>query len=147
MSRTLRLPQAGSKLAPSAGAPAGKPVRSPLVWPCLSVHAEGTLLLVNAVPNARRTELAGLHDGCLRVRLAAPAIEGRANAALLAWLCESLHLPRRAVSLLAGDSARRKRLLLLCPISQVEGWLAVQVSPQNSMTGSDSAAEPGPGGS
>ena len=96
-------------------------------WPCLSAHVDGVLLLVAAVPNARRTEVAGLHDGCLRVRLAAPATEGRANAALLGWLAESMGLPKRAVELLAGDSSRRKRVLLHCTEAQVAGWLAGQL--------------------
>ena len=95
-------------------------------WPCLSAHPDGAVLLVAAVPNARRTEVAGLHDGCLRLRLAAPAIEGRANAALLAWLAASLNLPKRGVQLLAGDSSRRKRVLLHCPAPQVADWLAGQ---------------------
>ena len=90
------------------------------------MHADGALLLVAAVPNARRTEVAGLYDGCLRVRLAAPATEGRANAALLAWLAASLNLPQRGVELLAGDSSRRKRVLLRCPESRVADWLAGQ---------------------
>ena len=110
----------------------GRPIQPPDAtgasrWPCLSAHADGVLLLVAAVPNARRTEVAGLHDGCLRVRLAAPATEGRANAALLGWLADSLKLPKRAVDLLAGDSSRRKRVLLHCPTSQVAAWLAGQL--------------------
>jgi uncharacterized protein YggU (UPF0235/DUF167 family) len=50
---------------------------------------------VQVVPNAGRTACAGFHDGALRVRLQAPPIEGRANAALLQWLAQSLGLPAR----------------------------------------------------
>jgi uncharacterized protein (TIGR00251 family) len=64
------------------------------------------------VPGAKRTEVVGLHDGALRLRLAAPPVDGKANAALIAWLAHELGLPRRDVSLLRGDTARRKQVLL-----------------------------------
>lgn len=95
-------------------------------WPCLTAKAAGCELRVQVVPNAGRTACAGLHDGALKVRLAAPAIEGRANAALIAWLSESLGLPRRAVELIAGDTARRKRVALDCPSERVLAWLDAQ---------------------
>ena len=50
----------------------------------------------------------GLHDGALRVRLAAPPVDGKANARLLAWLAAELGCARRAVRLLRGDASRRK---------------------------------------
>ena len=59
----------------------------------------------------------------LRVRLAAPAIEGRANEALVAWLARELGLPRRAVALRHGMTGRRKRVALACPAAQVIAWL------------------------
>ncbi len=92
-------------------------------WPCVRPHADGTLLGVQVVPNAGRTACAGLHGDALRVRLAAPALEGRANAALLAWLADELDLPRRAAVLQAGATARRKRVSLACPPSVVTAWL------------------------
>ncbi len=95
-----------------------------LDWPCLSARAEGSLLRLAVVPGAQRTGSDGLHDGCLRVRLAAPPVEGRANAALLAWLAHELHLPRRAVRLLRGDSSRRKQVELDAPAAVVAGWLS-----------------------
>ena len=62
-------------------------------WPCLSAAAdEACALLVAVIPNAKRTEAIGLHDGCLRVRLQAPPLEGRANDALVAWIASQLGL-------------------------------------------------------
>lgn len=95
-------------------------------WPCLVAGAVGSELRVQVVPNASRTVCAGLHDGALRIRLAAPAIEGRANAALIAWLSKSLRLPRRSVQLVTGDTARRKRVALACPPELVLEWLERQ---------------------
>ncbi len=92
-------------------------------WPCVSAGADGVQLLVQVVPNAGRTAFAGLHDGALRLRLAAPALEGRANAALLIWLAAELGLPKRGVRLLAGDTARRKRVALACTPSVLMAWL------------------------
>jgi uncharacterized protein len=61
-----------------------------------------------ASPGARRSEITGVADGRLRVRLAAPAHEGKANAELVRFLAASLQVPRSAVSLVAGAGARRK---------------------------------------
>lgn len=97
-------------------------------WPCITAKASGCELRVQVVPNASRTACAGLHDGALRVRLAAPAIEGRANAALLAWLGESLDLPRRCVTLVSGDTGRRKRVALDCEAGHVARWLDGQLA-------------------
>jgi hypothetical protein len=93
-------------------------------WPCVSpISADRCALLVAVIPNAKRSEVVGLHDGALRVRLAAPAIEGRANEALIAWLADQLGLRQRELELKQGQSARRKRLLIDCAASRVEAWL------------------------
>jgi uncharacterized protein len=96
---------------------------------CLRAHASrgDCELLVHVVPNAARTACAGLHDGALRVRLAAPALEGRANAALVAWLAEALGLPRRAVQLVAGETGRRKRLRIAADARDVDAWLRTRL--------------------
>ncbi len=67
-------------------------------------------LAVWVTPGARRSELAGVVDGCLRLRLAAPAREGRANAELIRLVAESLGVPRRQVDLATGATGRRKKL-------------------------------------
>ena len=91
--------------------------------PCLSERGAGVLLLVSVVPNAKRTGIDGLHDGALRVRLAAPPIEGRANAALVAWLAGSLGVPKRDVELLRGESSRRKQLVIGVDLETASAWL------------------------
>jgi len=63
-------------------------------------------------PGARRSELAGVVDGRLRVRLAAPASEGRANDELTRYLARELGVRRRDVTLVAGVRSRRKLLQL-----------------------------------
>ena len=95
--------------------------------PCLSAHGAGVLLLVSVVPNAKRTEIDGLHDGTLRVRLAAPPIEGRANAALVAWLAGSLGVPKRGIELLRGESSRRKQLAISIDFDTAAAWLDAEL--------------------
>lgn len=71
---------------------------------------DGTLALaVHAQPGARRTEVSGLHGDALKVRVAAPAVEDRANEALAAFLAQALGVARRDVRLVAGERSRRKR--------------------------------------
>jgi uncharacterized protein len=98
-------------------------VNAPSRWPCVVAADRGTLLLVSVMPNAKRTEAVGLHGGMLRVRLAAPALEGRANDALIDWLAAQLKIPKRAIELRQGASSRRKRLALDVPVERVLAWL------------------------
>ncbi len=92
--------------------------------PCLSVRGNGVLLQLSVMPNAKRTEVDGLHDGALRVRLAAPPIDGRANEALVAWLAKSLGVPKRDVEVLRGESSRRKQVAVAVSHDVAARWLA-----------------------
>ena len=71
-------------------------------------HPDGCALLVWVVPGARRTEIAGLYSGAVRVRIAAPAERGRANRALLDFLQQELGVRLRVG---AGAVSRGKRLV------------------------------------
>ncbi len=70
--------------------------------------ANGWLIAVHAQPGAKKSEVAGLHGEALKIRVAAPAVEGRANAALIAYLSETLGIPKRAVTVLRGETSRDK---------------------------------------
>jgi len=59
-------------------------------------------------PGARNTEVAGEHGASLKIRLAAPPVDGKANEALIAWLAQRLDQPRRSVILVSGDKNRNK---------------------------------------
>ena len=93
-------------------------------WPCLVADGAGCRLDVSVSPNAKRTAADGLHDGALRVRLAAPPVDGKANARLLAWLADELGCARRDIALLRGETSRRKQLQIDLPEAQVAAWLA-----------------------
>jgi uncharacterized protein (TIGR00251 family) len=72
----------------------------------------GVELDVRVIPRARKTEVAGLRDQAILIRLAAPPVEGAANDALVAFVAKWLAVPRRAVHVLSGDHSRRKRLFV-----------------------------------
>lgn len=74
-----------------------------------SEKPDGSFLIVLHVqPGARVTALAGLHGDALRLKLAAPPVEGRANACLRDFLAERLAVAKAAVEIVAGQSGRRK---------------------------------------
>ena len=78
-----------------------------------SRDAGGTVTLrIHAQPGAKRTEIAGLHGDALKVRVAAPALEDRANEALIAFLATAFGVPKRAVTLVSGAKSRGKRFAI-----------------------------------
>ena len=91
--------------------------------PCLTPHGGASRLAVAVVPNARSSGADGLHDGALRVRLAAPPVVGRANDALVAWIAGALRVPQRGVRIVRGASARRKAVEIDLPSAEVAAWL------------------------
>jgi uncharacterized protein len=66
--------------------------------------------LVRVQPRASKDEIAGEMGGALRVRLQAPAIEDRANQALVEFLAQLLKTPRTAVRIQSGERSRTKRI-------------------------------------
>jgi len=68
------------------------------------------VLALYCQPGAKKTEVQGEHDGRLKIRLAAPPVEGKANDALILWLSKTLGLNRSAIELLSGDLSRLKRV-------------------------------------
>lgn len=78
--------------------------------PWASSCGADTLLDVRVVPRARHSFLAGVRDGALLVRLAAPPVDDAANAALTEMLAVMIDVGARAVTLVSGARARRKRV-------------------------------------
>ncbi len=70
----------------------------------------GVELVVQVQPRASRTRVVGEHDGRLKVQLAAPPVDGEANAALIEFLADTLECRKSAVTLLDGETSRKKRL-------------------------------------
>ena len=75
------------------------------------VTADGCVTLtLHIQPGAKKTELAGLHGDALKIRLAAPPVDGKANEALLKFIAETLGMAKTAITLKSGHTSRRKVL-------------------------------------
>jgi uncharacterized protein (TIGR00251 family) len=75
-----------------------------------SKHAHGSVLSVVVVPRAGRSSIEQLADGAILVRVAAPPVDGAANAALLRFLAGMLDVPPSRLEIIGGASSRRKRI-------------------------------------
>ncbi len=95
----------------------------------LTDHAEGILLPVRAQPGARRTGVQGEQAGALRVAVAAPPEDGRANKALIEELRNALGIKRSQVELIGGQTGRDKRFLIRgVPRAELEDRIAKLLS-------------------
>lgn len=74
--------------------------------------SDGVELVVRVQPGARATEVVGLQGDALKVRVAAPPVDGKANGALVGFLAGRLRLPRRGIEIVAGTASRTKRVRL-----------------------------------
>ena len=92
------------------GAPKGGDFRTTTLPSWIDVRSEGVVLALHVQPGARRTAVVGPHGERLKIAVASPPADGRANAALLEFLAERLALPRVALTLLSGASSREKRV-------------------------------------
>ena len=69
---------------------------------------DGLTIHVHAQPGAKRTEVVGLHGECIKVRLASPPVDGKANACLIEFLARRLNIKKGQLTILRGVSSRRK---------------------------------------
>jgi uncharacterized protein (TIGR00251 family) len=81
-------------------------VNRPPVW----AHLDGAewLLDLHVQPGAKVTAAAGEHGGRLKLKIAAPPVDNKANAHLLSWLAAQLDVPKSAVRLVRGEASRQK---------------------------------------
>lgn len=93
----------------------------------------GVRLRLHIQPGAKKTEVAGLHGEALKIRLAAPPVDGKANACLIAFLADRLGVAKAAISLVSGDTSRAKRVR----ISGIDA-----TSTTTALAGTDRASSP-----
>jgi len=86
------------------------------------------VLVVQVQPRAARSEVAGWHGEALKLRLAAPPVDGAANQELVRYLAERLGLRRADVQLLSGRGGRRKRVEIL-GLTLAQVWDRLGVGP------------------
>ncbi|MDD5299667.1 MAG: DUF167 domain-containing protein [Gallionella sp.] len=76
-------------------------------------NADIITLTLHVQPGAKRSEIAGLHGEALKIRLAAPPVEGRANEALLKFMAKLFDVPLRQVELKQGGQSRHKVVAII----------------------------------
>ena len=85
---------------------------SPLTPSWLETQGTDLRLAVVVAPRASRTRIMGVHDGRLKIQLAAPPVDGRANDVLVRFLADCLEVARAQVEIIGGASSRRKTVRL-----------------------------------
>ena len=78
----------------------------------LRATTSGCTVNVRVHPGARRNAITGTHDGALKISLTTPPTDGRANAALIAFLADALNIPMSNITLITGATTRTKTLHL-----------------------------------
>lgn len=79
-----------------------------MTW--LIADDQGVTLRLHIQPGAKKTEVVGPHGEALKIRLAAPPVDGKANACLIAFLAARLGVARCAIRLVSGEASRAKRV-------------------------------------
>jgi uncharacterized protein len=82
-------------------------------------HPSGIAFRVHVQPRSSRNQVVGLHGDALKVKLTAPPVDGAANAACIAFMAETLGLPKSALTIVAGLTGRRKTLAVACSPARV----------------------------
>lgn len=78
----------------------------------LRADAEGAVVSVHARPGAKKNAIVGIFDGKLKIALAAPPVDGKANAKLCEFFAKELGISKSAVRILSGEACREKRIRL-----------------------------------
>lgn len=79
----------------------------------LSTLTDGTVLIrLHVQPKASKSRIVGLHDGCLKLAVAAPPIDGKANAEVVKCLANILGVPVRDVTVKSGAQSRKKLIVV-----------------------------------
>jgi uncharacterized protein (TIGR00251 family) len=94
------------------------------IW--LNQTPNGITLNLHCQPGAKQTKIVGLHDGCLKISLQAPALENKANELLLAWLSKQLKVPQKQIQFISGQNSRKKRVEVWGPMSVEQIILALK---------------------
>jgi uncharacterized protein (TIGR00251 family) len=71
-----------------------------------------TILNVYAQPGAKHTKILGFHGDAIKIRLASPPVDGRANDALLKYIAQLFDVPLRQVELKRGEKSRNKKIVI-----------------------------------
>ena len=88
--------------------------------PAYEFEGEDLLFSCYLQPKASRSEIVGLHDGRIKIRVAAPPVDGKANTALIKFLAQYFGTSAKGVEIVSGQHSRRKRIRITGPVSLSE---------------------------
>jgi uncharacterized protein len=78
----------------------------------IQTDGENVTIWVRVAPRSAKTGVAGIVDGALKINLTAPPVDGAANQMLIETLAKLCHLPKSDITVISGQTARRKRVRL-----------------------------------
>jgi len=68
------------------------------------------ILDIRVIPRASKTQIVGMHDGALKVRIAAPPVDGAANAELVKLLAKAFGVSKSSIEIISGETSKTKRI-------------------------------------
>ena len=93
------------------------------VW--LRIAPGMATIVLHIQPGAKKTEIVGTHGDALKIRLAAPPVDGKANAELVRFLADAFGVPQRQVTIVRGETSRQKSVRIDAPAARPDrGWSA-----------------------
>ncbi|MDQ6965758.1 MAG: DUF167 domain-containing protein [Mariprofundaceae bacterium] len=82
---------------------------------------DGMYINIHAQPGARREALCGMHGDALKIAVRQAPEAGKANAAIVDFMADALHIPRKQIEVTAGKTSRRKRLFVHGDTAMIAG--------------------------
>jgi uncharacterized protein len=79
---------------------------------CIAAHIRGASIAIQVEPRASKTKIVAEIDGWLKVRVAAPPVDGAANQEIVTWLSKQLKVPKGHIEILSGERGRKKVILV-----------------------------------
>ena len=99
---------------------------------CVSERGEGVVIRFHIQPRASTSEIVGLFGKAYKIRIAAPPVDGQANAELIRFLARLFGVARQGVQVLGGVNSRQKRVLIKGrTFKEIEPLLAPNRDPKN----------------
>jgi uncharacterized protein (TIGR00251 family) len=99
---------------------------------CAVERPEGVEIRIHIQPRASKTEIVGLHGEAVKIRIAAPPVDGQANTELFRFLARQLGVPQQYVQIISGVSSRQKRVFIKGKtLTEIGAYLAKATSPKS----------------
>ncbi len=92
----------------------------------LKTKENGTVISIYVQPGARKSEIIGVHNERLKIKIKAPPVEGKANEEIVNFLADKLNLSKSSIVLLRGEKSREKDLLVNVPALAIVSLLQVK---------------------